>query len=211
MNVRLDRLMTHIVSDTWIKKALCAGADPILWSPPEGRPLDPDIQADLELAQMICSMCPVQAECYDSADREARKVTMRGGVWPTSFSVGRPRVAPIRGEGTCSKGHDKSVTGIMKRPDRSSCYICYTEQLEVDLATRRARRHAARVLDARLQRYEAAQVQCDQGHDISGPEGRTAHGICRLCKKDLQNEQSAVRWQRRSAAQRETKLATIGG
>jgi hypothetical protein len=162
-----------IIHPDWTEQAACKGS-PVEWfSPPEqklGGSLAPTDMGNVARGQQVCSGCPVRASCLEDSDEDDRAWTVRGGLFPAGLS---PLKGFQLGEGKCSHGHDKSITGVIKHAQgRVRCAQCR--------------------LDQRVSAYDGGYVQpltnaqlasglCLKNHQIGAPGTLTASLRCVAC------------------------------
>lgn len=60
------------MADAWLERAACVGKDPRMW--------DIDHPALWPKGQAVCSHCPVQIDCYQSARGDRQAFGMYGGI-----------------------------------------------------------------------------------------------------------------------------------
>ncbi|HEY6018343.1 MAG TPA: WhiB family transcriptional regulator [Candidatus Paceibacterota bacterium] len=116
---------------SWEEDAACREHDSSLWLLSE----DPDDKASnksgFEQAEIVCSQCPVITQCWQYATDMDKRVTMRGGAWPTDYR--EPDPEPVQ---VCRSGHDLTVSGAKNAQGR--CAQCGRE---------RSRRYRKRVAE----------------------------------------------------------------
>lgn len=142
---RTSNLHSTQTPDDWRSKAACRGQAGAL-DVPDNFTVADRVQVKIN-AERLCTNCPVKTECYDTADQDDMKHTVRGGRIPLSmqgtYHRGRPPVyneAEIAllekyiSSGSCRKGHDlKSIDDAHLKPTaggkvHASCRFCRAVQ-----------------------------------------------------------------------------------
>jgi hypothetical protein len=111
------------LNEFWEEDALCQEYDSSLFILSEN-PIDHEKnKSNFEIAEAICSQCPVLVECWHAAKPIDKRVTMRAGAWPEDYSEGPPR---IKVDGRCANNHDTTPSG--SRNAQGKCKQCIREK-----------------------------------------------------------------------------------
>lgn len=115
---------SHGEDNNWEEEAECRNHDSKLFILSEN-PEDKEVnRARFEEAEVICSTCPVITQCWQAATGIDKRVTMRGGAWPTLYS--EPEV--IRPKRThCAHGHD--ISDPSSKDSKGRCHQCARERV----------------------------------------------------------------------------------
>ncbi len=146
-------LLDALTPEAWEARALCNGADPVIFEPADtdshpGLHLN-DVKAITQMryaeAKRICGMCPVRGDCLEAAGWYDRAHTVRGGMAPTDWdqkSISEHtqgvKVLSVRGPGRPRTESHKETT----RKDRD----------EGAAGRRRAREERMRTVELMTQR-----------------------------------------------------------